>query len=92
MGAVADLVTSVVGGVVDVLGLSGGGEASPQGSNAKQAYGGQYAEDRSQTGYQAKAARNAPGGASNDTLLTSTADLGNGTPDNAPDTTSDLGG
>lgn len=84
---------SVFSGVVDLVGglLGGGGEAAPQNAPSKQAYGGQFA-DESQTGYQAKAAKTARSGASGDTLLTEAGDLGNGMPDNAADTSSDLGG
>ena len=83
MGGVVDLLGGLVSGV-----LGGGSEAQ---APSKQAYGGQFA-DESQTGYQAKAAKTARSGASGETLLTEGGDLGNGMPDNAADTTSDLGG
>lgn len=86
MGVVSDILSAVG----DLLGGGGEGEA-PQNAPSKQAYGGQFA-DESQAGYQAKAGKTAKAGASGETLLTEAGDLGNGTPDNAPDTTSDLGG
>jgi hypothetical protein len=92
MGSV---ISSVVGIVADVLGMGGGQAASPQGSKSaseKQAYGGEFAEDKNQAGYQAKAGKAAPGGASNETLLTGNENLGDGTLDNGAPTTSDLGG
>lgn len=77
-----------MGFVSDVLGgLLGSPEIQAQLAPEKQAYGG-----ANQEGYQAKAAKTARAGASGDTLLTEGGDLGNGTPDNAPDTVSDLGG
>jgi hypothetical protein len=77
-----------MGGVTNILtDLFSSPEIQAQMAPEKQAYGGD-----TQEGYQAKAAKTARSGASGDTLLTEGGDLGNGTPDNAPDTVSDLGG
>ena len=84
MGGVVDLLGGLVGG------LLGGGEAAPQNAPSKQAYGGQFA-DESQTGYQAKAAKTARSGASDETLLTEGGDLGTAMPDTTAPASSDLG-
>jgi hypothetical protein len=80
---------SVLGGVVDLVSgiLGGGGEAQ---APSKQAYGGQFA-DESQTGYQAKSAKTARAGASDETLLTQGGDLGTAMPDTTAPASSDLG-